>query len=137
MEMEKLKLIPLLKRLRQLEQKAKSLVLADPNLTLCQLRLLTCLQQGNKTASELSRGLRITKASVTGQVKDLQAMELLSLSPDPADKRSAIIQLTKMGKTKLAIALTGVDILETHISAQLTVDAIAALNQFSLHTEDS
>jgi len=113
------------------------LVLADPNLTLCQLRLLTCLQQGNKTASELSRGLRITKASVTGQVKDLQAMELLSLSPDPADKRSAIIQLTKMGKTKLAIALTGVDILETHISAQLTVDAIAALNQFSLHTEDS
>ncbi|WP_354057240.1 MarR family transcriptional regulator [Dietzia sp. 2505] len=58
-------------------------------------------RHGALTATDLAAQERISHQAVTGAVRELEEMGLVSRSPDPADGRRVLITLTDTGRTRL------------------------------------
>lgn len=56
--------------------------------------------RGGQTMGELSRALLVSNGNVTAIVRQLEDEGLVTTSPDPADRRSSIVELTKVGKAR-------------------------------------
>ena len=110
--MNEIRLISVLDSLRELERRV-TLVLLETGLSLSQLRLLRLIAEADTvSASDLSRHLAITKASVSGQVQDLQKLGLIEVRANPDDKRGRLIAATEAGRFRLSAALENVTQLE-------------------------
>lgn len=59
---------------------------------------IVCKEHGVCRVSDVSEGLNITMPSITKLVQELDAMYQLEKYPDPADKRVALLRLTKEGE---------------------------------------
>lgn len=127
--MAKIDLMGLMTAIRSYEQRL-TLVLLDPALTVSQLRMLMIINgHMDVTSSFLSEQLAITKASVTGQLKELERAKVVRFTPNPDDKRSSFVHLTAVGKKRLDLALVGLKELEKKISKELPEHTVNALNR--------
>jgi DNA-binding MarR family transcriptional regulator len=110
--------------LRALERQI-SLLLVDTGLTFSQFRLMRYLVNGDKpSASQLSARLGITKASVTAQLKELERSGLITLGPNPGDRRSVLVSLTVAGKDRMEMTLKNILKLDKSVDETL-VEAVA------------
>jgi DNA-binding MarR family transcriptional regulator len=88
----------LAKRLRQFQEQT----LKETNLTLPQYYILTLLaEKDGRPLKELAERLSCTRAAMTGIVDTMEKKELVTRSPNHADRRSLLITLTERGKTIL------------------------------------
>jgi len=105
--MENLKLIMVLENLRRIERLICPILNAS-GITLAQMRLMHQIQALEPVASsKLSDHLGISRASVTGQIKELERLGLSESRPHPSDGRSSLISLSDLGRQRFdAIVLT-------------------------------
>lgn len=108
-----LKTLQLLESLRLLERRL-SLLLLDSALTLSQFRLLLQVdREPSISASELSLRLGISKASVTSSLQELAKSQLISIKPNPNDKRASHIALSESGQARMQVTLKNIAIMES------------------------
>lgn len=127
-----LKLIPFLESVWALEQRVSAL-LVDYKLTLSQFRLLLLLKNGeSQTAMRLSTALGITKATTTPLLQELVNADLIAIAPNPDDRRSILVRLSKAGEKRLREATEGMSALEQVLGRKLAPKMTVALNQLRL-----
>jgi len=75
-----------------------------PDLSARQLAVfLTCyLEEGPHTVRGLAAQLRVTKPAITRSLDRLGALGLARRAPDPRDRRSVVVQRTRIGLELLA-----------------------------------
>jgi DNA-binding MarR family transcriptional regulator len=77
--------------------------LLQVNLTMQQLKVLIMLSTGGRRSSqELTRGLGVGSATVTGLVDRLVAQGLVARREDPRDRRVRLVEPTSMGRELIA-----------------------------------
>ena len=75
---------------------------SDPNLTAVQFVTLCALRDhGPSSQSELVRATAVDQGTIRGIMDRLKARALISLSPDPQDRRKVIAALTEKGAAAL------------------------------------
>ncbi len=75
---------------------------SDPNLTAVQFVTLCALRDhGPSSQSELVRATAVDQGTIRGIMDRLKARALISLSPDPQDRRKVIAALTAQGAAAL------------------------------------
>lgn len=114
-------------RYRRLVMEQFSQTAAD-DLTLSQIRALGKLANGPITLSELAERLTMTRQGASLQAQALVEQGWVSRTPDPADRRSALLEATAEGKARW---LESRGALVSSIAAQLgqlSPDEIAALS---------
>lgn len=91
----------LVRRLRRVIAERARLV--HPDLSPVSYSMLTALHDsGPMRASDLVGLFSIDKGAVSRHVQALLELELISRTPDPEDRRAAILQLTDAGARRLA-----------------------------------
>ncbi len=86
------------KRLRQFQGRT----LKEAHLTPPQYFVLSLLsEQDGRPFKELAAALGCTPATVTGIVDTMEKKGLVARRPNPADRRSLLVQMTEKGKTLL------------------------------------
>ncbi len=116
-------------------EKQISLALVEPAISLSQYRMLAeFLGRDTLTVSELSIRLSIAKPSVTSLVKQLQAMKLINIQPDPDDQRSKRLTLTRDGKLRLKIANEYLAALEKRLAKSCSSEQLSALRNLEIKT---
>ena len=129
--MNDLKLISVLEDLHRLERKICP-ILSESGLSLAQLRLMHQIQCAEPVASShLSTALGITRASITGQIKDLDKLGFTASKPNPDDGRSSLISLSQQGKQRLETVLKRVAKLEKLLGDALLAPLAQSLNQLT------
>ncbi|MBE9516294.1 MAG: MarR family transcriptional regulator [Proteobacteria bacterium] len=129
--MTDLKLIRILENLHRLERKICP-ILSEAGLTLAQLRLMRQIIESEPVASSrLSDALGITRASITGQIKDLEKLGYTASNPNPEDGRSSLISLSSQGRQRLESVLQRVAKLETLLDDALLAPLAQTLNQLT------
>jgi len=83
-----------------IEAEIRQRLRAEFGVTLPRFDLLAQLDKapGGMTMSALSQQLMVTNGNVTGLVERLVAEDLVTRTPDPQDRRSQIVALTKTGR---------------------------------------
>lgn len=89
----------LVRRIRRLVAERAALV--DPDLSSVGYSMLIALQDGPRRASDLVDTFSIDKGAVSRQVQALLELELIDRSPDPEDRRAAILSITAKGTSSL------------------------------------
>lgn len=89
----------LVRRLRRLIAERARLV--HPDLAPIGYSMLMALQDEPRRASELVDLFSIDKGAVSRQVQALLELELIERSPDPEDRRAAILTITDEGTRRL------------------------------------
>jgi DNA-binding MarR family transcriptional regulator len=79
----------------------------SPSLTAA---LATVERSGPLTPSELADAERVRRPTVTRMLGHLEDEELITRTPDPADRRSTLIAITPAGAALLAAARTRKDV---------------------------
>ena len=127
-----LKLIPFLESVWALEQRVSAL-LVDYNLTLSQFRLLLLLKSGEpQTSVRLSTALGITKATTTPLLQELVNAGLVTIAPNPEDRRSILVSLSRAGKKRLREAMEGMSAMEQVLGRKIAPGMTEALNRLRL-----
>ena len=68
-------------------------------------KILTTIERCEQvTASALTERMLIDKSQVSRAVRDLEGLGLVERTPDPTDRRSALLRLTPLGASRLAAA---------------------------------
>ncbi len=86
---------------RTLARLARLLEHSCGDLTLPQYRLLAMIGEGSERASLLAGRLALTKPSVSGMLDGLVERELVTRTPEPADRRAVKLALTPAGTRAL------------------------------------
>jgi DNA-binding MarR family transcriptional regulator len=89
----------LVRRLRRLIAERARLV--HPDLAPVGYSMLTALQDDPRRASELVELFSIDKGAVSRQVQALLELDLIERTPDPEDRRAAILAITDEGTRRL------------------------------------
>jgi len=58
-------------------------------------------REGPQSTSKLASAERVRPQSMGQTVSELESQELIARRPDPADRRSALLELTEAGRTEL------------------------------------
>lgn len=89
-----------------------------PNLSARQLSVfLTCyLRDGPHTVRGLAAGLNVSKSAISRTLDRLGEFGLARRGPDPADRRSVLVQRTLKGKAFLRDLRATIDDAHTHVS---------------------
>jgi DNA-binding MarR family transcriptional regulator len=128
-------LLGLLESVWALERRVAAL-LVDYELTLSQFRLLLLLKDGEpQTATRLSAALGITKATTSALLRELTAGGRITITRNPEDYRSVLVELSAAGKKRLRAALDGVSALERALRRKPIPGVAEALER--LGQEDS
>lgn len=69
-------------------------------ITLCAIR-----DMGPSSQTELVQVTAVDQATIRGIVERLKAKELVTMSPDPYDKRKVIVSLTETGRTLVELTV--------------------------------
>ncbi len=129
--MEPLNLLELLWAVQILERNA-SVALMYSGLRLPQIRLLECLDRaGQATLTELSRCLRISRATASVLINELVRMEVIIAADNPTDRRSVLLHFTERGRNKLNVARRDLRAFARQFETQYDERTIAALNVFA------
>lgn len=90
---------------RAMEQRAyDAVVTAGMNdITIAQSRVLARVDEDGTRIGELAAAARVAKQTATHLVAELAANGYVSLSPDPADRRARLVQLTDKARRAVAV----------------------------------
>jgi DNA-binding MarR family transcriptional regulator len=128
--MDRLDVVALLNALQQLERNA-SIALMYSGLRMSQFRLLSALDvRGTATVTEMSKALRITRASASVAINELLRSGVLAMDEHPNDRRSFHVALTELGRNKLQVARSDLWVFQDKLSRRLSAELIRHLNAF-------
>lgn len=104
--------------------------LLQVNLTMQQLKVLLMLSMGEaRSSQELTRGLGVGPATVTGLVDRLAAQGLVGRREDPTDRRVRLVEPTEAGRALVArLEAAGMEQLRG-LLATLDVEDLVALER--------
>src|SRR5699024_10584218 len=89
-------------------------------------------RRGAMTATDLAALERISHQAVANAVRELEEMGLVSRSPDPDDRRRALVTLTHAGRDRLAAELdAGQDCLTHPVATELNDAELSYLRHLS------
>jgi DNA-binding MarR family transcriptional regulator len=71
-------------------------------LTMAQAKVLRSVAQGPLRMADIAARLEVVPRTVTPMVDGLEAAGLVGRRPDPADRRSVLVELTALGRRLLA-----------------------------------
>ncbi len=129
--MEALDVIWLLKASQDLERSV-TVALMYAGLRVPQYRLLTVLAQSEQvTVTDISKALKITRATASVMVNDLIKMHIVATLDNPQDRRSFYLRLTERGQNKLHVARKDLAVMTTQLESRCPPEMIKALNEFS------
>lgn len=102
--------------------------LAPHGLTIGQIGLLTALQRRQGiSVGALAERLAADASTVSRLLKPLANAALLTLEPDPDDRRSRLVRLTEAGHARRAAAMPGWQAAQARVAATLGDGRLAAL----------
>lgn len=129
--MQLLNVLGLLEVTQGFEQKI-NLALRYAGLRLPLFKAMNILQSSGKiTVSDLSRQMRVTRATVSVLVNELKRANIIETIDNSADKRSFYIQLTESGVNRLELARQEVAIVVKKLSSHFDAQTVAAINAFA------
>ncbi len=136
--MPKINIIKVLETVRSLERRLNTLLVAEHGMSASQFRLLLLLlPDTGLTASQLCSALGITKASGSILIQELTRAGVVAVTPNPEDRRSIVVRLTREGKNRMRAAETGISALEKTLVRQIpdnTIKALAHLTRLKFTT---
>ncbi|WP_303903059.1 MarR family winged helix-turn-helix transcriptional regulator [Thiohalomonas denitrificans] len=129
--MEQLDVVALIHAAQQLERNT-AISLMYSGLKVSQFRLLTFLESAPEpTVTQISKYLKITRASASVMVNELVRAKILSTEEHPVDRRSFLIQITALGESKLTVAHRDLKVLQEKLSEHYATETIQVLNDFA------
>jgi DNA-binding MarR family transcriptional regulator len=128
--MEILDVIGLIKAAQALERDA-NVALMYSGLRLPQYRLMNLLaESGQATVSELSQGLKITRATASVTVNELVRAGSVVVAENPSDRRSIHVYLSEHGSQRLQVARSDLGIFISKLSGRCSSATVGVLNAF-------
>lgn len=120
-----------LQALQQLERDV-SVALMYSGLRVAQFRMLDRLDgMGSATVTELSKALRITRATASTLANGMIQAGIVVVEDNPADRRSFHIHISDMGRNKLNVARSDLSVLSEKLMQRYPHEIIAMLNRFA------
>ena len=77
--------------------------------------------------AELARRIGVTRQAVNQPVADLVELGLVTLTPDPSDRRAKVVELTDEGRANVAAALDTFAAIEAELGERIGVDHLGAM----------
>ncbi len=118
-------------RIRKLARRVTQLydeALAPYNLTIGQMGILANLQRSRGIGiAALAERLGSDASTLSRLLKPLASAGLLTIIPDPDDRRAKRLQLTEAGAERKRVAAAGWAAAQAHIDAQIGTSRLAAL----------
>lgn len=134
--MEQLNVVELLEKLGSFERKV-NLALNYAGLRLPQFKALSCIENSGKiTVSDLSRSLRVTRATASVLVNQLIKSSSVEVIKNRSDKRSHYLRLSELGIQRLAIAKQEINLVMVKLSRKLPQEVIVTLNNITTMITD-
>lgn len=129
--MSDLDVFGVLQALQQLERDV-SVSLMYSGLRVPQYRLLDRLDViGPATVTELSRELKITRATASVLVNEMVSAGIVVTEEHPADRRSFHLHLSDRGRNKLTVARSDLAVMGDKLSQRYPEAMIEMLNRFA------
>ncbi|MEJ2406679.1 MAG: MarR family transcriptional regulator [Candidatus Thiodiazotropha sp.] len=129
--MAALDVIGMLQAFQQLERSV-SVSLMYSGLRIPQFRLLDKLDEmQSATVTELSRVLKVTRATASVAVNELIRSGVVVVEENAEDRRSFHIHLSELGRNKLNVARSDLAVLCSKLSQRYSAEMIEVLNRFA------
>ena len=93
-----------------------------------QSMMMACIDDGVTRQSDMATHLRVSKQAVQQALKALVAKGFVTVRSDPANGRQKIVAFTARGRKMRAIALVGIERLETELAQRIGEDRLRALH---------
>ena len=113
-------------RLQEVNQAFDEAVGARNNLSTVELRALSTLMAGERTAGEIAKTTGLKPSSVTSLIDRLERTGYLGRKSDPADRRKVVLEATSKAHALAAtyyggLAKAGEEMLASHSISELTL----------------
>lgn len=129
--MEPLDVIALLHAAQMLERNV-TVSLMYSGLRIWQFRLLETISKTEQsTVTEMSKALRVTRASASAMINELIDAGILVADEHPSDRRSFHVRLTDLGRDKLNVARKDLSVLQSQLSKKYPAQMLKMLNEFA------
>jgi DNA-binding MarR family transcriptional regulator len=119
----------LLERFRWFDESLRALLAAEgrPTLTHAHSMVFATIDTDGTGQAELARRIGVTRQAVHQSVSELADLGLVTLTPDPADGRAKIVELTQAGRANVAAAIATFARIEEELAARIGREAIDGL----------
>lgn len=98
-------------------------------ITRSQAHVFAALDPAGSSIAELARSVGVTRQSMHRTVGELVALGLLDSAPDPADRRSSTVRLTRVGAALVRRAGTELGEVETELARRVGAERLGALRE--------
>jgi DNA-binding MarR family transcriptional regulator len=101
---------------------------AGISLPRAQSMMMVYISEGVDSPTALARRLRVSKQAVRQGLKELMAKDMVTLEPDPTNRRQKVVRFTEHGRALREVAQEGLQALERKLGNRLGEDRLAALH---------
>lgn len=119
----------LLDRFRWADKALRSRLAAKgwPEMTPAQSLVFASIDLDGTRPSELARRIGVSRQAVHQTITELVAVDLLTLTPDPADGRAKLAVVTDEGRRNIAAAQESLAEIEADLQTRIGAPAVAGL----------
>lgn len=101
---------------------------AGISLPRAQSMMMVYIAEGVDSPTDLARRLRVSKQAIRQGLKELMAKDMVTVEPDPANRRQKVVRFTEHGRALRQVAREGLQNLESELGRRLGEDRLAALH---------
>lgn len=94
-----------------------------------QSMIMTCLTEGIVNPIELARHLKVSKQAIRQALRPMIETGLVTVAPDPSDRRRRIVQVTEYGLAMRDIARRSLASIEAELARRIGRDRVEALHE--------
>ncbi len=93
-----------------------------------QSMIMVSLSRGATRQSDLARHLRVSKQAIQQTLRPMVEKGLVSIDPDPENRRQRLVRMTPQGEAMSAVARSGLEALERELAARIGGKRLEALH---------
>lgn len=93
-----------------------------------QSMIMVSLSGGVTRQSDLARHLRVSKQAIQQALRPLVDKGLVSIEPDPENRRQRLVRVTPEGQAMSAVARAGLEALERELASRIGAKRLQALH---------
>ena len=94
-----------------------------------QSMIMACLTEGIDSPIELARRLKVSKQAIRQALRPMIETGLVTVEPDPSNRRGRIVRVTKHGMAMRNIARQGLEGIEAELVRRIGRDRVEALHE--------
>ncbi len=102
---------------------------ASSGLPRAQSMIMVCVSKGITSPKETAERLKVSKQSIRQALRPMIEGGLVTVGPDPANRRQRIVQVTERGQAARDVARRGLERLEKELARRIGRDRLETLHE--------